>query len=152
MNKPEAALKHFGLAFLLAVVFYVLVYWAIEAFRPAKGPWAITFISKTSQPPCLVLNQHRLGLTNVQILFPGTVAPTNQPQSVTIQFNEPKPTPFPLPFGNCIFLDTTFLPGTVTLRAFGHEIELLPRVLIIDHREHLWKSGEMISLPAKPRN
>jgi hypothetical protein len=38
------------------------------------------------------------------------------------------------------------LPGTVTLRLFGHEIELLPRVLIIDRKEHPWKAGDTIRL------
>jgi len=37
-------------------------------------------------------------------------------------------------------MDTTFLPGTVAFQLFGHEIELLPRVLIIDHEEHPWHS------------
>jgi hypothetical protein len=45
-------------------------------------------------------------------------------------------------------MDTTFLPGTLTLRAFGHEIEFLPRVMIIDHEEHPWKPGETIELRA----
>jgi hypothetical protein len=29
---------------------------------------------------------------------------------------------------------------------FGHEIELLPRVLILDRKEHPWKSDETITL------
>jgi hypothetical protein len=43
-------------------------------------------------------------------------------------------------------MDPTFLPGTLTFRLFGHEIELLPRVLMLDHQEHLWRSDEVIRL------
>jgi hypothetical protein len=45
-----------------------------------------------------------------------------------------------------VFLDTTFLPGTVALSLFGHEVQLLPRVLTIDKVEKAWRSGETISL------
>jgi hypothetical protein len=45
-----------------------------------------------------------------------------------------------------------YLPGTVTLELFGHEIELLPRVLIIDRKEHPWKSGTTISLVVSEDN
>jgi hypothetical protein len=43
-------------------------------------------------------------------------------------------------------MDTTFLPGTVTFQIFGHEIELLPRVLIIDHQERPWLANGSITL------
>lgn len=152
MSIQERALKHFGLAFLFAVVFYVVVYWGIEAFRPRKGPWEVTFTAKAREAPEIVINQFRLGITNVAIVFPGAAGPTNQLESVTIRFNEAKATPFALPFGSCIFLDTTFLPGTVTMRFFGHEIELLPRVMVVDHLEHRWKPGDKLSLPAKGRH
>jgi hypothetical protein len=33
---------------------------------------------------------------------------------------------------------------------FGHEIELLPRVLVIDRQEHRWRSGTTMSLPHAP--
>ena len=46
-----------------------------------------------------------------------------------------------------IFQDPTFLPGTVTLRQFGHEIELLPRVLIIDKKEIPWRAGKTVEVP-----
>jgi hypothetical protein len=35
---------------------------------------------------------------------------------------------------------------------FGHEIELLPRVLIIDHKEFPWKSEQKISLTVPSTN
>jgi hypothetical protein len=46
-----------------------------------------------------------------------------------------------------IFQDPTFLPGTVTMRLFGHQIELLPRVLTIDREEYPWHSTNWINVP-----
>ena len=51
-----------------------------------------------------------------------------------------------LPFGEMIFQDPTFLPGTVTMRQFGHEIELLPRVLIIDKKEIPSGAGQVVEV------
>ena len=56
------------------------------------------------------------------------------------------PTKTNIPFGEIVFQDLTFLPGTVTLNLFGHEVELLPRVLIIDKEEHAWKTGAVVSV------
>ena len=39
------------------------------------------------------------------------------------------------------------LPGTATFELFGHEIQLLPRVLIIDRREYPWRPNATITLP-----
>jgi len=43
-------------------------------------------------------------------------------------------------------MDTTFQPGTVVFTNFGHEIQLLPRVLTIDKVERPWQSGTTIDL------
>jgi hypothetical protein len=61
-------------------------------------------------------------------------------------FREPKLVPYEVPFGQCVFMDTTFLPGTLTLQLFGHEIELLPRVLVVDRQEHPWRPATAITL------
>jgi hypothetical protein len=57
---------------------------------------------------------------------------------------EARPVPFEVPFGSVIFFDTTVLPGTVTMRLFGHEIEFIPRTLIIDHTPYGWINGTNI--------
>ena len=57
-------------------------------------------------------------------------------------FNDPTKTN--APFGEIVFQDLTFLPGTVTFNFFGHEVELLPRVLIVDKQERDWKSSEVV--------
>jgi hypothetical protein len=144
--KPEGPAKHFILAFLLALAGYILCYQIIEHRRTRNGPWQVTFTTGAEGVPGIVVNQPKLGITNVQISFAGQNQPaTNRP--VTMLFRQPKPVPYEVPFGNCVFMDTTFLPGTITFQLFGHEIELLPRVLVIDRQEHSWRSDTAIALP-----
>ncbi len=138
--KSDGALRHFVLAFLLALVCYGVFYYIIEHRRTRKGPWEVTFTNSAAGAPTLVINQPKLAITNVQIAFADQPPPP--PSSFgTLLFNQARPVPYEVPFGKCVFLDTTFLPGTVTLQLYGHEIELLPRVLVIDHQEHPWLSG-----------
>ena len=167
MKKDNPA-KHFIAAFLIAAVLYVIAYTWIEHRRTRKGPWEVTFADVN--PPEMIINQSWLGISNVAIIFPnGKMAAsenqTNQgsfavtatkengrasaPSARTVlTFAQARSVPYPVPFGTCAFMDTTFLPGTVSFtNLFGHEIELLPRVLIIDRQEHPWKSGERILLP-----
>jgi hypothetical protein len=143
--KPDGPMKHFILAFLLAVICYVFFYHAIEGRRTRKGPWEITFTNDASGGPALIINQPKLAITNAQISFP-----SERPQpgfsGSTLKFGQALAVPYELPFGTCIFMDTTFLPGTVTLRLYGHEVELLPRVLVIDRQEHPWLSDSTITL------
>lgn len=124
---------------------YLIAYGGIEHLRNRKGPWQVTFTRSTGTGlPALLINQAALQITNVQIIF------TNQPSftnpAAHLNFGQPKPVPYDLPFGKCVFMDATFLPGTLTIQAFGHEIELLPRVLMLDHEEHPWRSQETIVL------
>lgn len=146
--RADGLRKHLAVAFILALAVYALLYSAIEHRRARKGPWSITF-TQSDSAPTLVIDQPNLGLTNVQLRFVGPPVPTNVPSTLT--FRQPRPVPFEVPFGQCIFMDSTFLPGTLTFQLYGHEIELLPRVLIIDHEEHPWVSGSTLSLqPVAP--
>jgi len=137
--------KHFIVPLLAAVVIYIIAYGGIEHLRNRKGPWQVTFTrAEGAGFPALLINQPTLQIINVHLVF------TNQPQFTNppshLSFQRPKLVPYDLPFGRCIFMDTTFLPGTVTMQIFGHELELLPRVLIIDHEEHAWRSGDTIAV------
>jgi hypothetical protein len=146
--KPQGAAKHFLLAFLLALAGYIIFYQVIEHRRTRNGPWRVTFTASAAGVPAIVINEPKLAITNVQISFAGQTLPTtNSP--IVLAFGQPKPVPYEVPFGNCVFMDTTFLPGTVTLQLFGHEIELLPRVLVTDRQEHMWRSATTISLPQR---
>jgi hypothetical protein len=142
--KSENPLKHFALAFVIALVGYWIVYHAIEYRRNRKGPWSVTFTNAPAGAPAILVNQPALRLTNVQINFLEGAATTNM--SASLSFSQPREVPYDVPFGKCVFMDTTFLPGTVTFQLFGHEIELLPRVLIIDHSEYPWHSNTNIAL------
>ena len=149
--RPAGPAKHFILAFLLALAGYIVFYQGIEHRRARNGPWRVTFTTGSNEVPTIVIDQPRLAITNVQIRFAGeTLLATNG--AATLVFGQPRAVPYEVPFGQCVFMDTTFLPGTVTLQLFGHEIELLPRVLVIDRQEHRWRSGTTIALPyiAKP--
>ena len=143
--QAKGPVKHFILAFLLALAGYIVFYEAIEYRRTRNGPWRVTFTRNAAGAPVILIDQPRLAITNAQVSFAGEALPaTNRP--VTLVFDQPRLVPYAVPFGNCIFMDTTFLPGTVTLQLFGHEIEMLPRVLVLDQKEHPWQSGASITL------
>ena len=168
--KAKGAAKHFILAFVLALAGYILFYLAIEHQRTRKGPWQVTFTQSPAGAPTLLIVQPRLNITNVQITFPGEpfsitnasgalayddarvdAAVTNHPlPRITLLFAQPRPVPYAVPFGTCVFMDGTFLPGTLTFDLFGHEIELLPRALIIDRQDHPWQSGATLTLAHAP--
>src|SRR4051812_19944939 len=147
--------RHFLLAFVIALALYIIAYSWIEHRRYRKGPWEVTFTNSAGSP-ALIINQPALGLTNITLIFQertntstSTASSswnTGSHQATPLNFRAPRQTPFDVPFGQCVFEDLTFLPGTVTFQIFGHEIELLPRTLVIDQKEHPWKSEETIGL------
>lgn len=138
--RSEGVLKHFFLAFCLALLCYVSFYSCDRHLRLRKGPWSLTFTNEDDGTPSLVINQHAVGITNVVVQFVGesvTLPPT------TVSFWGPGVS---VPFGEVIFFDTTYLPGTVTFDLYGHKVELLRRTMVINFKEHAWQSGEVISL------
>jgi len=143
--KPDKLGKSIAIVFVVTLISYLAVYNGIERRRVRNGPWQVTFTNDPAGTPALLIDQSRLGITNVQITFPG--APKPVLASTNLSFAEPRPVPYDLPYGKCIFMDTTFLPGTLVLELFGHEVQLLPRVLMIDRKEVAWRSGETIALP-----
>src|SRR5579859_5325558 len=110
--KSDGPMKHFILAFLLAVICYAFFYHNIEHRRTRKGPWVITFTNDTSGNPALVIHQPVLAITNVQITFSDQKTDTGF-SPATLLFSQPRPVPYSVPLGQCVFMDTTFLPGTV---------------------------------------
>jgi hypothetical protein len=131
--------------FLVVLAGYILAFKLFQNRRTAKGPWVVTF-SSSSGPPSLTINQKTLNVQDVKIIF--TNAPAISNTAETIEFAVPRGVPFSVPFGECVFFDARFLPGTVVLNVLGHEVQLLPRVLTIDDVECPWKSGETIFLKA----
>ena len=146
--KSAGNLKQFLYAFVIALVGYAGLFSCDKYLREKNGPWRITFTTDSSGVPGIIIQEPRLNILNVKIVFPsGRTALTNF--SAVVVFDNPLKT---IPFGKFIFHDLMYLPGTVTLELFGHEIELLPRVLIIDRKEHPWKSGTTISLAVSEGN
>jgi hypothetical protein len=148
--KSDNPAKHFIIPLAIALVLYAISYSWIEHRRARNGPWAVAFTNAPGGVPEIVIDQPKVGVSNVQIMFSGEkLTPTNTP--VTVRFGQARSVPFDVPFGKCVFMDPTFLPGTLTFHLFGHEIELLPRVLMLDHQEHPWRSGEVIKLATPER-
>lgn len=134
---------------LASVLLYFGLFAGIEYRRSRQGPWAVTFTRATNGLPCLEISQPKLGIRDVRLVFPDAF-PTNPPAlPQRYVFDTARPTPFDLPFGQCVFLDTLSLPGTVTLEIAGRQVQLLPRVLTLDGRERPWQAGETIQLPPR---
>lgn len=137
-----------ALAVLVAcAVLYFGGFWAMQHWRARRGPWVVTFQTSGEGIPQLTITAPGLGVSNVLLVFPGTNLPSRA-NAVTVTFDDPTCVAA-VPFGRVKFLDTTFLPGTVTFELFGHEIELLPRTLIVNKREHPWRNGGRIELSAR---
>lgn len=125
---------------LLALAIYVGGFSFDQHLRKRHGPWQVTFETGPTGTPAVVVNQPKLHITNLKIEFAGETA-TNA--SATVVFDVPER---PVPFGRVKFEDLTYLPGTVTMDLFGHEVELLPRTLYINRKPHPWTSNRTITL------
>ncbi len=148
MDTPrEMFWKHALTVFVVCAFLYFAGFWGTERWRAHRGPWVVTFGVATNGSPTVEIAQPRLGIHDVRFTFTGTNAP-NLRTNVTIRFDDPARLP-DAPFGKLEFLDTTYLPGTVTLALFGHELEFLPRTMIVDKREEPWRPGAHFDLPAR---
>jgi hypothetical protein len=143
--KSDNLVKHVWIPFAIAMVVYVIFYTGIEHRRTRNGPWQVTFTNDVSGVPELIVNQPKLGLANVQITFPGETNANST--NILMVLDTPQPVPYDIPFGKCVFMDTTFLPGTIVFDLFGHEIQLIPRVLRIDRKEIPWGSDTTFTVP-----
>lgn len=120
---------------------YLAVFYGIEWARHRKGPWKVDFLTDEKGRPLVAVFQNHLDIST-RLYFPDvTIGRTNL--SERVMFDRPKK---PVPFGKVIYEDLTFLPGVVTFDLFGHEVELLPRVLIVNKREVAWASVPTVEL------
>lgn len=137
-NGKDSFLRIAALAAAIAVVFYLVFFNWMQHRRAGKGPWEITFITDSNGTPSLAINQTKMQLSH-RIIFDNAKLPqTNMQQKVI--FEEAVQD---IPFGKMLFQDPTFLPGNVTMEQFGHQIQLLPRVLKIDKKEHAWTEPDL---------
>ena len=58
--KADNPIKHFLLAFLIALGCYLAAYHGIEYRRNRKGPWQVTFTNNTAAAPEIIVNQPRV--------------------------------------------------------------------------------------------
>ncbi len=128
---------------LVSVIGYFPLFHWIERQRTIKGPWTVDFADAGGKAS-LVINQPKLGITNITLVVPSITAGTNGGRR--IEFSVASPVPYQIPYGRCVFQDTIFLPGTIVVEIGGHEIQLLPRVLTIDKQERAWRNGEQIEI------
>jgi hypothetical protein len=141
--------KSIIIAFLAVVALYFISFKGIEHLRHRKGPWQVIFGRNAAGDPALTISQPSLKLDAVYLVVHGERT-TNIPGVVTFDQVER-----PVPYGRVIYEDLTFLPGVVTFDLFGHEVELLPRVLIVNKRAVPWRNGMTVDLwptnkPATP--
>ena len=144
--KSDGILKQLIAVFIVALAIYIVAYHAIEDRRARSGPWEVAFTHDVAGTPTLRINQPKLAITNVMIAFPGETA-TNP--ATTLAWTRPRAVPFDVPFGKCVFMDATSLPGTLAFELFGHEIQLLPRALTIDKVERPWLSPMRVILETR---
>jgi hypothetical protein len=141
--RRDGLFRHLALAAGLALVFYIAAFSWIEHRRAVKGPWEIAFISDAAGRPSLQISQPALQISETLSFPDDTVARTNLAE--LIKFREATTN---LPFGEMLLQDALYLPGTITLRLCGHQIEVLPRTLIVDKTEHPWQAGGEIVVHA----
>lgn len=140
----ESKLRIFLIPFVAALVIYFTGFFGVEYMRYRKGPWDVEF-SSTDGFASIVVNQESLGIENVTIVLDDEFVQAGFTNSIEY-YEEPREVPFPVPHGRVVYLDMTFLPGTVTYDLHGHAIELLPRALLINGREYEWETGSKIVL------
>lgn len=128
------------LLFAVVLAIYLSLFFGIEHSRGTKGPWLVEFRGVPGGDATLVVSQSHLNLTNVHVVVHGESVPET---STRVSFDRVKQ---PVPFGSVIFEDLTFLPGVVTFNLLGHEVELMPRALVVNKKLVPWQSGMTVDL------
>jgi hypothetical protein len=144
---PSPAWRIFAIPAVLALVGYIFFYNMDARMRSTKGPWEVTFRRDTHGTPILEIQQAYLGISNVTVRLVGEKTSADLEVPVRVRFDMPKAT---LPFGTTAFDDLMYLPGTVVLHCFGHEIQMLPRAFFLNRKEFAWSNAP--SYDARPED
>jgi hypothetical protein len=139
-KSSESLVKNLGIAFIIAIVFYIVAFTWIEHRRSARGPWHVVFLTDFSGQPSILISQKQLGIANVKLVFSEKTLPFKNTVRA-LYFDAPGYKPA---FGEVVFIDLLSQPGTVVFNFWGHEVQLMPRVLTIDKKEQKWESGKVI--------
>ena len=141
--------RNLVLLFAGVLALYLGLFYGVEHLRTRRGGWTVEFESTAGSPPTVRISHASLGLSNITLRLQGE-GTTNVTRRVAFARVLQ-----PVPFGRVIYEDLTFLPGVLTFDLFGHEVELVPRVLVVDRHEVPWQSGATLDLwptnkPATP--
>ncbi len=131
---------------VLVPIYFATFFW-IERTREKDGPWTLTFQADSEGRPSLQIRQTTLGVALVEVRFPEEKISTNG-LPVTVTLDKPL---IPLPFGQRVSEDLTFRPGVETLDLFGHEVEIAPRVLVLNRREIPWQPNAVHVLKSEEK-
>lgn len=143
--KSDRLSRHLLIGFGIALGLYISLYWLIEHRRIADSPWLVAYEVDASGHATLEISQKSLGYGPVQVRW--TDAVTNAPLTRTnVEFRQPIPVPRPMPVGQSVFEDLTFLPGTVVLSIASNNIQMLPRALTIGTNEFPWQHTRIIEV------
>jgi hypothetical protein len=134
--------KHAAIAFVIAVLGYIGFYSCDAHLRTHKGPWVVKFDANTNGEPVLLISQPFYGI-DAKVVLQGEKA-TNTPGVVEFRDLHHIQTPF----GRVRFHDLTYLPGTVVLDVYGHEVQMMPRTLTLNTKEVGWTNGTYVLMPA----
>ncbi|MBI1839525.1 MAG: hypothetical protein HYR88_01570 [Verrucomicrobia bacterium] len=134
------------LFFLALIPCYLAVFWGVEHWRTRQGPWVLDFSTDASGVPALRVLHPTIVPAGVEVRFVDERQSGATNGSVIL--NRPMQ---PLPWGRRISEDLTALPGVETLSLFGHEVELAPRVLVVDRKEIAWRSQAVIAPKASEK-
>lgn len=148
--QPRKAWRHFAVPAVLALVGYITLYSVDAHLRVRRGPWEVTFFADTDGTPAVRVDQPGLGISRVTVRFAGEQLPEIPPPGLpaTVRFAEPAAS---VPFGKTAFDDLMYLPGTVVLHCFGHEVQMLPRTLYLDRQAHGWSNSAVHTLPTNTK-
>lgn len=136
--------KVFAIPAILALMGYLVLYQLDAHWRVRKGPWEVTFERDPDGTPALQVEQPKLGITGVRVRFAGEQLGSNTPPlPAVVRFDTPQK---PVPFGTAAFDDLMYLPGTLVLHCFGHEVQMLPRQLYLDRQPRGWTNGTIHQL------
>lgn len=138
------AWRIFVIPALLALIGYIGFYACDSRLRSRQGPWEVTFATNSSGTPLLRISQPGLGITGVEVEFQEAVLTNPAPAlPATVRFDAPNRG---VPFGRTAFDDLMYLPGTVVLHCFGHEVQLVPRRLYLNRQGAPWESAARYEL------
>lgn len=135
--RPHRSWRIFAIPAFLALFGYLALYSCDARMRSRYGPWEVEFRQAPDGIPAIRISQPGLGIREVEVRFAGErLAPeSTNGLPVVVRFEGPLST---VPFGRTAFDDLMYLPGTVVLHCFGHEVQMVPRTLYLNRRGFSW--------------